>query len=138
MDGFLKVVSPDEVKGMAFDPVDPTARTQAASILKEVKENGLEGLLDVAVRLKDIESRDSKLFFDRGDLEKAYSELPEHDRLVLERTAQRIRTFAEAQRKSITEMVIDIPGGQAGHSIAPVRWRGATPLEDATHCPRQC
>jgi len=124
MDGFLKIVSPDEVKGMVFDPVDPTARTQAASILKEVKDKGLEGLLDVAVRLKDIESRDSKLFFDKGDLEKAYSKLPEHDRLVLERTAQRIRTFAEAQRKSISEMVIDIPGGQAGHSIAPVAVAG--------------
>lgn len=120
----LKIVSPDDVKGMIFDPVDPKAREQAADLLKEVKDKGLEGLIDVAVRLRDIESRDSKLFYDKADLEIAFKQLAENDQLVLQRTAHRIRVFAEAQRKSVSEMTINIPGGQAGHTIAPVAVAG--------------
>jgi ribosome-binding ATPase YchF (GTP1/OBG family) len=78
----LKLVTPDEVTGMAFDPVDPVARTQAASILQEVREKGVDGLIDVAVRLKDIETRESKLVYDRADLERAFFELPEEERLI--------------------------------------------------------
>ena len=122
--GGLKLVTPDEVTGMAFDPVDPVARTQAAAILQEVREKGVDGLIDVAVRLKDIETRESKLVYDRADLERAFFELPEEERGVLERTAQRIRTFAVAQRNAVTEMTVAIPGGQAGHYIAPVAVAG--------------
>ena len=58
----LKIVSPSDVKGMIFDPVDPTARVQAAAILKEVKDDGLPGLVACALRLGDIQSADAKLF----------------------------------------------------------------------------
>ena len=122
--GPLALKSPEEVSGLVFDPVDPGARVQAAAILSEVKERGLDGLLDVAVRLKDLETRESKLFYDKADLQRAFLELPESERGVLERTAARIRTFAEAQRKSVTETTISIPGGQAGHFIAPVAVAG--------------
>ena len=124
MSSALRLISPDEVTGMIFDPVDPTARDQAAAILKEVKEKGLEGLLDVAVRLKDVENREAKLFYDKAELAEAFKALDEKDQKVLERTAARIRSFAEAQRKAVTEMTISIPGGQAGHSIAPVAVAG--------------
>ena len=43
---------------------------------------------------------------------------------VLVRTAARIRTFAEAQRRSLVDMTIPIPGGTAGHSVAPVNTAG--------------
>ena len=43
---------------------------------------------------------------------------------MLKRTAERIRTFAEAQRKSLSDMTISIPGGTAGHSVAPVNTAG--------------
>ena len=36
--------------------MDPTAREQASGILKEVREGGKKGLLDVAMRLRDLES----------------------------------------------------------------------------------
>ena len=63
----LKIVSPSDVKGMVFDPVDPTARLQAAAILKEVKDNGLAGLVACALRLGDIQSADAKLFYDKTE-----------------------------------------------------------------------
>ena len=43
---------------------------------------------------------------------------------VLTRTADRIRTFAEAQRKSLNDMTMKIPGGEAGHTVPPVNAAG--------------
>ena len=120
----LKIVSPEDVKGMIFDPVDPTARDQAASILSEVKSGGLEGLISVAVRLKDIETPQSKVFYDKADLAAEYEKLDEESQGILLRTAERIRKFAEAQRSALTAVTIDIPGGNAGHVVAPVEVAG--------------
>ena len=33
----------------------------------------------------------------------------------------RVKVFAEAQRKSVTDIEIDIPGGKAGHTVSPCR-----------------
>ena len=120
----LKIVSPSDVKGMIFDPVDPTARVQAAAILKEVKDNGLAGLTACALRLGDIQSADAKLFYDKADLASAFEALDESARAVLVRAAARIKLFAEAQRSALKEVTIDIPGGQAGHLVAPVAVAG--------------
>lgn len=120
----LKIVSPSDVNSMSFDPVDPLARDQAAAILKTVKENGLDGLLETAVRLKDIESKDSKLFYTHAELEPFFLSLDEHSREVIKRTAERIKAFAQSQRNSITEMTTTISGGEAGHYIAPVSVAG--------------
>lgn len=120
----LKILSPSDVQSMHFDPVDPLARTQAAQILKDVKENGLEGLLATAVRLGDIKSEDTKIFFDRSDLKTAYDGLSEESKGVLQRTAARIQSFAEAQRSALTNTTISIPGGEAGHTVVPVAVAG--------------
>jgi phosphoribosyl-ATP pyrophosphohydrolase/phosphoribosyl-AMP cyclohydrolase/histidinol dehydrogenase len=120
----LKIVSPSEVKSMTFDPVDPTARTQAAEILKTVKEKGMDGLIETAVRLKDIEKPTSKIFYDKADLEEAFNAIDEDAKGVLMRTASRIKHFADAQRSSVVECTTKIPGGQAGHTVAPVKVAG--------------
>ena len=120
----LKIVSPSDVKGMIFDPVDPTARDQAAAILKEVKDNGLAGLTACALRLGDIQSADAKLFYDKQDLAAAFEALDASAREVLTRAAARIKKFAEAQRSALKEVTIEIPGGQAGHHVAPVNVAG--------------
>ncbi|KAJ1416455.1 histidinol dehydrogenase [Ochromonadaceae sp. CCMP2298] len=120
----LRFVTPEEVTGMHFDPVDPQARDQAADLLKEVRERKLEGLIDCAVKLRDLESRESKLFYDKDDLKKAYDALDKDAQGVLQRTAERIRKFAQSQRDSICEMTTDIAGGKAGHFVAPVLTAG--------------
>lgn len=116
----LKIVSPEDVQAMHFDPVDPTARDQAEAILKTVREKGLEGLMETAVRLRDLESLDSKLFYNREDLKEAYDKLDESAQGVLQRTHDRIKTFADSQRASVQELTTPIAGGEAGHFIAPV------------------
>jgi len=120
----LKLVTPEDVSGMVFDPVDGVAREQAAAILKEVKDKGLPGLVEVAVRLRDIASSDAKLFYDKSDLAAAYEALDAEAQGVLQRTAARIKTFALAQRAALTDTTVDIPGGQAGHFVAPVAVAG--------------
>lgn len=120
----LRIVSPDDVKHMRFDPVDPIARDQAAAIINSVKENKLDGLISEALRLGDIPSKTSKLFYSKSDLEEAFLALPVTEQEILTRTAARIKLFADAQRSSIKEVTVDIPGGTAGHHIAPVSVAG--------------
>lgn len=120
----LKYVTPNDVNAMVFDPVDPIARDQAASILSEVRLKGLDGLIETAVRLKDIETSSSKLFYDKNDLKIAFDSLDEEARNVLIRTGERIRAFAQAQRDSIKEMTTTIAGGEAGHFVAPCEVAG--------------
>eukprot|EP01041_Mallomonas_annulata_P004770 gene4770-9493_t len=120
----LKIVTPAEVSAMRFDPVDPVARTQAESILKIVRENGYAGLLEQAVRLGDIESIESKVIYDKNDLEIAFNSLGEIEKGVLTRTAARIKKFAEAQRNSLVNVTVGVPGGEAGHFVEPVAVAG--------------
>ena len=120
----LRTVSPEDVRQMHFDPVDPVARNQADAIIQEVREHGLEGLLAEAVRLGDIPDVTSKLFYDKKDLEHAFQQIDSDTQQVLLRTASRIKSFADAQRASISEITVNIPGGKAGHYIAPVSVAG--------------
>jgi phosphoribosyl-ATP pyrophosphohydrolase/phosphoribosyl-AMP cyclohydrolase/histidinol dehydrogenase len=120
----LKLVLPSEIQGLKIDPVDPVARDDASRILLLVKNNGLTGLLDTAVRLGDLENLDSKYFYTKDDLYNAFLQNDINTQEVLTRTAERIKIFAVAQRSSINELTIPIPGGQAGHNIAPVEVAG--------------
>ena len=78
----LKTVSPSDIRALQFDPVDAKAREQAAAIIAEVREKKLEGLIDVAIRLGDIQSRDDKLIYSRDDLKIAFDSLDESAQLV--------------------------------------------------------
>jgi phosphoribosyl-ATP pyrophosphohydrolase/phosphoribosyl-AMP cyclohydrolase/histidinol dehydrogenase len=42
------------------------------------------------------------------------------DRDVLERTADRIRAFAQSQRSTLGDLDVAVPGGRAGHTVVPV------------------
>ena len=149
----LKIVSPSDIQAMRFDPVDPTARDQASVILKEVREKRLDGLLEQATKLGDIPSKESKYMYNQADLEEAFKSLDSEQQVgrklilmlasssidsvnflrftllslmqgVLTRTADRIKNFADAQRKALEDMTMAIPGGEAGHTVAPVNAAG--------------
>ena len=61
----------------------------------------------------------------RDELKKCYDGLPEAERANLDRTAARIRVFAEAQRASVRDdCVLSIAGGEAGQNVAPVEIAG--------------
>jgi phosphoribosyl-ATP pyrophosphohydrolase/phosphoribosyl-AMP cyclohydrolase/histidinol dehydrogenase len=98
--------------------IDDNIARGAADIIDEVRQEGDAALLRWAERFDEL--RDGQLLLGRDALERALSTLDDDTRQLLERTADRIRQFAEAQRASLAEINVPIPGGRAGHSIAPI------------------
>ena len=123
----LSPVSPADVSMEIKDPVDPTALGQAKDIIAELRPspNGAVDaakLLEVAKRLGDVPADHTGSYtVSAEDCKKAFDGLAEADRSALVNIHQRVKTFAEAQRKSVTDIEIDIPGGKAGHTVSPCR-----------------
>ena len=68
----LRTITADEIPAAFFEPVDPTAREQALVIVKEVKANGVEGLLKYAVKLGDLPEGERKYSVSKEELKAAY------------------------------------------------------------------
>lgn len=120
----LRTIRPDEVEDQDFEPVEPAAREQALKIITDVKGKGVDSLLEYARRFGEIPKESRKFIFSREELGTAFKALPAEHQAVLERTAARIRCFAEAQRASIKAVEVDIEGGRAGQTVEPVRRAG--------------
>lgn len=116
---YLRTVAPDEVLRLRRDPVDPAILEQAAAIVDDVRRRGLDAVREHAVRLGDVEP-DAAIIRTRDELDAALVTLGVHERQVLERTAERIRQFAEVQRHAIRELTMPIPGGSVGHRVSAV------------------
>jgi len=80
-------------------------------------------LREYAQRFGDVVSG-GPLFLERATLERALAGLPVADCARLERVAERIRIFAEAQKRALTAVTVTVPGGAAGHWVAPVQRAG--------------
>ena len=132
---YLTPITPDQVKLEIKDPVDPTALSQAKDIIAELRSssssNGSsstiassvlpENLVKVAQRLNDIPKESTKYFVTKEECKKAYEELNDVQRKSLDNIHARVKAFADAQRKSVNDMEIDIPGGKAGHTVSPCK-----------------
>ena len=124
------------------DPVDPTALTQSKAILSELRPSTTtdnnnnddslsssscnpKALLTVAKRLGDIPAADdtnnASYLVTKQQCQEAFDGLSDEERQSLLNIHQRVKLFAEAQRKSVVDMSIEIPGGRAGHSVSPCR-----------------
>jgi len=95
----------------------------AAPIVAAVKARGEAALREYAERFSE-GPPGGALFVERAVLDRALAALPAGDRARLERVAGRIRAFAEAQRRALGAVTVAIPGGEAGHWIAPVERAG--------------
>ncbi|OLC71698.1 MAG: histidinol dehydrogenase [Gemmatimonadetes bacterium 13_1_40CM_4_69_8] len=91
----------------------------AAPIVEAVRARGEMALREYAERFDDVPPG-GPLFLDRATLDRALVRLPAGDRARLERVAERIRTFAEAQKRALGAVTVTLPGGSAGHWIAPL------------------
>ena len=126
----LNRVTPDQVGLEIKDPVDPQALLQAKSILQELRAPTghvlASSLLKVAQRLGDLptEEATTSCFKTRAECQAAFDELPSQHRDALLHIHDRIQRFAQQQRQSIQDMTMSIPGGQAGHTVAPVTAAG--------------
>lgn len=95
-----------------------------SSPFPNIQANGKTALLQQAVRLGDIKTMDDPILLGRPELEKAWMSLTDGQREMLQRTRDRIEAFAKAQRSAIQDVSVSIPGGSAGHTIAPMAVAG--------------
>ena len=101
-----------------IEPVDEATLQQAQAILDTVRTQGDAGLKASIERFENRKA--DTLVLGRDALEQAFLELPKDVQGVLQRTGERIRTFAEAQRACVAPLTTQVEGGLAGHTLAPV------------------
>lgn len=130
-DKYLTPITPDQVKLEIKDPVDPTALSQAKDIIKELRTSTnsttLNGSVDpkqlmaVAKKLGDIPEDINTYIATKEECKAAFDGLSDTDRTSLVNIHARVSAFANAQRNSVQDCEIDIPGGKAGHTVSPCK-----------------
>ncbi len=104
--------------------LDVEALGIASKVVEDVRERGLVAVREHAERFSDLRPGDD-LVIEAPALERAYASLPTAQRDLLQRTAQRIRDFASAQRACLLPLDYSLPFGRAGHRWLPVARVGA-------------
>lgn len=124
MNGWLRKVEPWAISDVLRSPIDSETISAAAEIISDVRRRGEAAVRDHSIRFGDI-SPGQSLVVTRGETEEALASLSRDDAELLERVASRIRAFAIAQRDSVADIDIEVPGGRAGHRWLPVSTAGA-------------
>ena len=125
--------TPQEVQLEIKDPVDPDALLQSRAILDELRSGGTStsaggdrcsssALLAIARRYGDVPDDGASGYVVSPErCSEAYESLSSDERRTLLNIHARVKLVAEAQRNSVTDMEIDIPGGKAGQTVSPCR-----------------
>lgn len=114
---------PDEVPAAAGEPLDAATLATARAIVDDVALRGTAAAREHGERFGELVPG-APLWLGRDALAAAYAGLPRADRDLLQRLANRIRTFASAQRSSLCEFDLPVPGGRACQRIAPIERAG--------------
>lgn len=102
-----------------ISPLDPETLEAARRMLADIDQRGEAAALEYAQRFGDL-GKGHKGLYGPDDLAAALARLPKTQQLLLQRTADRIRAFALAQRACLTDLDTAIRGGRAGHTCIPV------------------
>jgi histidinol dehydrogenase len=103
--------------------VSAAALAAAQPIVEGVRARAEAALREYAQRFGEI-GPGEPIVIERPALERALGSLDPVDRERLERVAGRIRAFAEAQRRSLVDVTVPVPGGIAGHRVIPLQRAG--------------
>jgi phosphoribosyl-ATP pyrophosphohydrolase/phosphoribosyl-AMP cyclohydrolase/histidinol dehydrogenase len=103
--------------------VSAEALAAAQPIVEGVRARAEAALREYAQRFGEI-GPGEPIVIERPALERALGSLDPVDRERLERVAGRIRAFAEAQRRSLVDVTVPVPGGIAGHRVIPLQRAG--------------
>jgi phosphoribosyl-ATP pyrophosphohydrolase/phosphoribosyl-AMP cyclohydrolase/histidinol dehydrogenase len=115
----MRRLTAEDIERRERTAVDPQTLVAAAEIVDAVRVEGESAVRFFGERFGDV-SEEGALVIERPGLEDSLESLPAADRDLLERTAERIGVFASAQRRSLSEVTLEIDGGRAGQFIAPV------------------
>ncbi|MFN3240340.1 MAG: histidinol dehydrogenase [Planctomycetota bacterium] len=114
--------APTDVRTAAGDAIDPATLATAAQILADVDRDGDAAVRRHAERFDELHQ--DRLTLGPDVLAAAFEQLPATDQQMLRDVAGRIRSFAEAQRDSISEFSRELPGGIVAQKLAPVERAG--------------
>jgi histidinol dehydrogenase len=118
----LPPMSVEECQTRVIQPVTDDVLSAAKTIVDQVRNEGQSGLTSA---IQQFEGRTpDPLLFEREALGRAFERLPQKTQDLLRRTADRIKRFAEGQKRCLTAFETAIPGGVAGHDIAPIERAG--------------
>ncbi|MFH1844253.1 MAG: histidinol dehydrogenase [bacterium] len=95
----------------------------AAAILATVRRDGQESVIHYSRCFGDL-GPDDQLLYDVDELTAALERIPADQRQLLERTADRIASFATAQRSCLQDLKLPVAGGRAGCRYLPVTRAG--------------
>lgn len=119
----LRMLPSGEVLRRGRRPVDAATLEAAGAILRDIEDRGEVAAIEHAIRLGETRAGEV-ITHDARSLRAALERLPRSERDVIERTGERIRGFARAQRGCLTDLSFQIAGGRAGHTCVPVSSAG--------------
>jgi histidinol dehydrogenase len=119
----LRRIRLPELRAAAPSAVDDATLAGARAILDHVARDGAAAVRHYAETFSDLPPG-APLVVDRDQLDAAARSIPAADLDLLRRTADRIAAFARAQRAALPELDVAVPGGRAGHTVAPVEAAG--------------
>lgn len=119
MSASLRIIRASQVQAQLRDPVEADVLAGAEKIVADVRAGGDVALRRFAEKFSEI-SVGAPLTLSPAELRKVFDSISTQDQQLLTRVADRIRGFAEAQRDALKPMTHPLPGGEAGHWIAPV------------------
>ncbi len=122
-DRFLRLITSDDLPRRRPAAIDAATLDAARTILADIDSRGDIAVLEHARRLGDLPPG-AAYAYSPENLRAARNGLPSEQRELLERTAERIRRFAIAQRACLQDLTAPIPGGAAGHTCIAVRSAG--------------
>jgi len=119
----LRTVRPSEVPSLRRQAVDADTLAAAGRIVQAVRRDGVAAVRAWGETLGDLQAGDP-LVIEAPALRAALEGLPAKARSALERTADRVRAFAEAQRAAVPDFETGVLGGRAGIRLQPVERAG--------------
>lgn len=114
----LRCITVADIAERRRDPVPADAEETVRPIVAAVRERGEAAVRMYAERFGEL-APGAPLLLDRAALAAALARVSDADRRRLERVAERIRAFAAAQCAALGPVAVAVPGGTAGHWIAP-------------------
>jgi phosphoribosyl-ATP pyrophosphohydrolase/phosphoribosyl-AMP cyclohydrolase/histidinol dehydrogenase len=115
----LRLVTPREIMGRTVQPFDAATLEQSRAVVDAVRTRGEAAVREQAERYGELTPGES-LVAGRAEMSAALASIDADTRGVLERTAGRIRRFAETQRGCMADLSTLVAGGRAGHTVTAV------------------
>lgn len=119
----LRRIEPQDLLCVRRSAIDPSVLSDARAIVEDVRARGIAAVRDYSERFGE-RNPDDPLCLNRVTLDAAVLGMDADTLELLRRVRGRIDRFARAQRDSVTDLDLPIPGGRAGHRAVPVESAG--------------